>query len=74
MRGDKQWISCTLAPGMFTDEWAVEVLGRWFFVDARHVRQEGVRSGKLEVSVFDDDGSRWAVIPSPERATIVLGA
>jgi len=75
MNSSKQWIDCVVAPGMFTGECAVEVQGRWFFVEARHV-QAAHRSGpaRLEVTIVEDGDGRWAVIPTPDRASVALGA
>lgn len=75
MHSSKQWIDCVVAPGMFTEECAVEVRGRWFFVESRYV-QAASRSGpaRLEVTIVEDGEGRWAVIPSPDRASVGLGA
>ena len=75
MSANKQWIPCNVAPGMFTDERAVEVEGRWFFVEARYVQAaQRTGPGLLEVVLFEEGGNRWAMIPSCYREAVALRA
>lgn len=71
----KQKIPCRVAPGMFSSERAVEVQGRWYFVDARHVSSSAKSdTGELEVTVVVDGGARWAMIPSCEPVGVALSS
>lgn len=73
MATNQQWIDCAVAPGMFSDERAVEVRGQWFFVDARCVLQVEDRGPALLVAdVFEADGLRWAALPTTDRACVLL--
>lgn len=73
MATNEQWIDCAVAPGMFSDERAVEVQGQWFFVDARCVFQVEDRGpALLAAHVFEADGLRWAALPTTDRACVLL--
>ena len=72
----KQWIECRVSPGMFSDERAVEVGGRSFFVDEKSVRnaQEDGRAEIEVLIVLREDGEKWAVLPTRFREAVPLGA
>ena len=72
----KQWIECRVSPGMFSDERAVEIGGRSFFVDEKSIRN-AQPDGRAEVEVVilvREDGKRWAVLPTSSREAVPLGA
>ncbi len=72
----KQWIGCRVSPGMFSDERAVELGGRSFFVDENAIRNEQA-DGRAEVEVrivVREGGEKWAVLPTSSREAVLLGA
>ena len=75
MNKNKVWMRCQVSPGMFSNERTVEVEGRYFFVEAASVRNVGADGwGELEVTVFEREGRKWAVIPTNYRDSVLLNA
>jgi hypothetical protein len=71
----QQWIQCRVYPGMFSDERAVEIDGRSFFVEEKSVRRVAAdHSGEVLVTIVESDGHKWAVLPTNTRESIELGA
>ena len=71
----EKWLKCLIFKGMFSDELAVrctKVSGSRFsvFVPKDHVRGGVDQEGAVKVQVFNKDNIVWAVLPSPDRATI----
>lgn len=75
MTEKKQWIECRVSPGMFSDERAVELCERSFFVEKKSIRHEQ-NDGRAEVEVLivERAGKRWAVLPTNFRETVLLEA
>jgi hypothetical protein len=68
-----EWIECRVSPGMFSDERAVELGERSFFVDegaVRNVGQDG--RAEVEVQLVERGGEKWAVLPTSSRETVLL--
>ena len=71
----EKWLKCLIFKGMFSDELAVRctrVSGSDFsvFVPKDLVRGGVNQEGAVRVQVFHKKNIAWAVLPSPDRATI----
>jgi hypothetical protein len=72
---EKKQLKCQVLKGMFSNERAVVVLlqnGKKSsaFVPASEVSGEVDRDGMVNVDVFWDRGSVWAVLPTEYRETL----
>lgn len=68
------WLKCHVSKGMFSNERAIVVRRKGngtleFFVPQVAVRGEG-EGGRVEVSVIDRQGAKWAVLPTPYKESI----
>ena len=73
----EKWLKCSVFKGMFRDELAIRYTrtsGSPFsvFVPKDHVRGDVNQEGMVKVQVFHDGGAAWAVLPSPDRVTILI--
>ncbi len=68
-----QWIPCRIYPGMFSDERAVEVGDRSYFVSQNDVkgasRVDGA-AGQLRVKRVQIHGQPWVELPTTEVDTV----
>ena len=71
---EKKRLKCHVLKGMFSSERAVVFLVNGkkssAFVPASEVRGEVDRDGDVNVDVFRDRGSVWAVLPTEYRETV----
>ena len=75
MDKNKVWMRCQVSLGMFSNERTVEVDGRYFFVEEAAVRNVGADGwGEVEVTVFESEGRKWAVIPTDYKEIVLLRA
>ncbi len=66
------WLRCRLTNGMFSDELAATYpdLNRWqksVFVPRAYVRNVQDQLGQVQVEVFVQDGTQYAVMPNARR-------
>lgn len=75
----EKWLKCRVAPGMFSDEFAVTVSAfaavatelRSLFVADEYVRSDRRSDeGHVRVRVFQRGGTWWAVLPNEQQEAI----
>ena len=69
----KHWIECGVSPGMFSNEYVVEVSGRSYFVEEGSVRNVEGDRGELWVTIIERDDLKWAILPTTVRETVLIG-
>ena len=67
----ESWLHCTLAKGMFSDEFVVQTSsGQSFFIPKDKIQEENPEKGKVRVRVLERGGTTWAVMPTEDAAVI----
>ena len=69
----KHWIECGVSPGMFSNEYVVEVSGRSYFVEENSVRNVEGDRGELWVTIIERDDRKWAILPTSAREMVLIG-
>ena len=69
-----KWLKCHVLKGMFSDERTIIVRRKpngtvEFFVPQSAVRGEG-DAGRVEVTIIEREGAKWAVLPTPYKESI----
>lgn len=72
----EKWLRCSIFKGMFSNEVAIrckKTIGSFStFVPRDVVRGDVDQDGTVKVMVFRKNDTAWAVLPSPDKATIPI--
>jgi len=73
---NEMWLRCLLYKGMFSDEMAIKYSfhGKEIsvFVPKQMVNGEPDQQGTVKVKVFEEGGTRWAVLPNSQSAVVPI--
>ncbi len=74
----QQWLNCSVAKGMFSDELAVTYKPlsgpeTSVFVPQGLVESDSNNVGRVRVEVFKTGTKTWAVLPSESRDEVLVG-